>query len=128
WGPSICCITARSSTDICPKPACVAFAASARQHGLFPFRRPTLGRAHVRKPGLHSPPRTQGIVDDFSILTDGKRMTAVSANGRKGVKFTPGRTRTCNRRIRNPLLYPIELRGHINALRSRLQKRVEPGK
>src|SRR5438093_582482 len=34
-------------------------------------------------------------------------------------KATPGRTRTCNRRIRNPLLYPIELRGLLRILRSR---------
>jgi integrase len=26
---------------------------------------------------------------------------------------TPGRIRTCDRRIRNPLLYPAELRGHV---------------
>lgn len=30
-------------------------------------------------------------------------------------KSTPDRTRTCNRRIRNPMLYPIELRAHETA-------------
>src|SRR5438093_477198 len=32
---------------------------------------------------------------------------------------TPGRTRTCNRRIRNPLLCPFELRGQSAALPGR---------
>jgi hypothetical protein len=27
-----------------------------------------------------------------------------------------GRTRTCNRRIRNPMLYPFELRAHIETV------------
>ena len=29
----------------------------------------------------------------------------------KGYVGTPGTTRTCNLRIRSPLLYPVELRG-----------------
>src|SRR3989442_11899087 len=28
----------------------------------------------------------------------------------RGLDGRPGRTRTCNRRIRNPMLYPLELR------------------
>ena len=31
------------------------------------------------------------------------------------MKNTPGRIRTCDRRIRNPLLYPAELRAHSAA-------------
>ena len=31
--------------------------------------------------------------------------------GRKRGAGTPGTTRTCNLRIRSPLLYPVELRG-----------------
>ncbi len=44
------------------------------------------------------PPRQVGGVF-FSYVTDEK----VGA---------PGRTRTCSRRIRNPVLYPVELRAH----------------
>ena len=29
------------------------------------------------------------------------------------IKSAPDRNRTCNPRIRNPMLYPIELRGHL---------------
>jgi hypothetical protein len=37
----------------------------------------------------------------------GPLSSAVIVNARKG---TPDRTRTCNRRLRRPVLYPIELR------------------
>ena len=30
------------------------------------------------------------------------------------VTCAPGRTRTCNLRIRSPLLYPVELRAQLN--------------
>jgi hypothetical protein len=39
------------------------------------------------------------------------RMTSVSSLPTKGYVGTPGTTRTCNLRIRSPLLYPVELRG-----------------
>jgi hypothetical protein len=38
---------------------------------------------------------------------------------RIGDRTTPGRTRTCNLGIRNPLLYPVELRGQCGCLPSR---------
>ncbi len=37
----------------------------------------------------------------------------------------PGRTRTCNRRIRNPMLYPVELRGRVLVRKS--APSVSPG-
>ena len=34
----------------------------------------------------------------------------------------PGRNRTCNPRIRNPMLYPFELRAHIHATARRSRR------
>ena len=44
----------------------------------------------------------------------------------KGYLCTPGTTRTCNLRIRSPLLYPVELRGQDTRIpiESRLVERV----
>jgi hypothetical protein len=53
-----------------------------------------------------SPNRAAKVVDSLPTRTCGKEEVAELAIN------TPGRIRTCDRRIRNPLLYPSELRAH----------------
>jgi hypothetical protein len=53
-----------------------------------------------------SPNPAAKVVDSLPTRTCGKEEVAELAIN------TPGRIRTCDRRIRNPLLYPSELRAH----------------
>ena len=50
------------------------------------------------------------------------------SNAGKGSLRTPGTTRTCNLRIRSPLLYPVELRGQDMRTRGFVErvKGIEP--
>ena len=50
------------------------------------------------------------------------RQVAISPSGRSS-DGAPGRTRTCNRRLRRPVLYPVELRALD---RPRLDSRISP--
>src|ERR1700752_122643 len=65
------------------------------------------------------PPRKNSL-NDPENLDEGcephhpKQIGTLTPASAAFVSNTPGRTRTCNRRIRNPLLYPFELRGHVS--------------
>ena len=48
--------------------------------------------------------RTRAILNP-TVIADKAQKTAVNCGD-------PDRIRTCDRRIRNPMLYPAELRGH----------------
>lgn len=61
-------------------------------------------------------PRERGIGEPVAVKWGGLALEALAARFRGGksrLQSTPGRIRTYDRRIRNPMLYPTELRGHV---------------
>src|SRR6516164_1581575 len=54
------------------------------------------------------------MITNYKLKCPGRlAWLAVKLSAEPSAPTTPGRTRTCNRRIRNPLLCPFELRGRM---------------
>ncbi len=60
--------------------------------------------------------QSKGETKSLQMANLGTKKESVSSTVTNSKNNTPGRTRTCGLRIRNPLLYPTELRAHLNVI------------
>ena len=56
--------------------------------------------------------KSAGDESDAAETVEESTLDATSRRSSRRDRSTPGRNRTCNLRIRSPLLYPVELRAH----------------
>ena len=65
------------------------------------------GRAEDRKPDGKKILKNTKLMIYFKIFSNRHKKSRLPRGRRLVIPGAPGRTRTCNRRIRSPLLYPL---------------------